>query len=288
MTVKTILVGGTVLALLSTAVHAGGLDRSRLAYTALFESGRYVELGFSTVIPSVSGAYTPQTIGAAGLFGGGNAANSGNMAQSYQTLSFAYKADINDNLSYAILVNTPYGASAAYSAGLYTGLQATWESRQVAALLKYETEHGFSIYGGARYLESSARIELPDSLIRAGAFAEAFRNGDPTDAITGAPAGTFAYSARGDRNGQVGLIVGAAYERPDIALRVGLTYEQGVTHDFAVTETLRLALAVNVRGTTNVEIPDGYCRGHAAVRVCALCRMVGLGSPPASLRQCFR
>ncbi|MCZ8152445.1 MAG: outer membrane protein transport protein [Rhodobacteraceae bacterium] len=239
---KTMLGATTALVVGTLTAQAGGIDRSRIAYSALFEAGRYIELSFSNVKPEVTGTYT----GAAAALG----TQTGNMAGSYTNLSFAYKADINDSLSYAIFINTPYGADASYSQGLYTGLTATWESQQIAAVLKYKIDENISFYGGLRYVESEAQIALPDQLIRAGLAAA----GNPLAGL--APAGTLAYSATGAKDGQVGVIVGAAYERPDIALRVGLTYESGVSHSFATRETFVAAGAVNAAGVTNVEIPD--------------------------------
>lgn len=242
---KTMLGATTALVVGTLTAQAGGIDRSRIAYSALFEAGRYVELGFSHVKPDVSGTYT----GAAAALG----TQTGNMAGSYTNLSFAYKADINDSLSYAIFINTPYGADASYSQGFYSGLTATWDSQQVAAVLKYKFNDNVSVYGGLRYLESEAQIALPDQLIRAGLLAA----GGAGAALAGAaPAGTLAYTAQGAKDGQVGVIVGAAYERPDIALRVGLTYEKGVTHSFSTRETLVAIGQVNAAGITNVEIPD--------------------------------
>lgn len=239
---KTMLGATTALVVGTLTAQAGGIDRSRIAYSALFEAGRYVELSFSHVTPEVTGTY----VGPAAALG----TQTGNMAGSYTNLSFAYKADINDSLSYALFINTPYGADAAYTQGLYSGLTATWESQQLAAVLKYKIDENISVYGGLRYVESEARITLPDQLIRAGLAAA----GSPLAGL--APAGTLAYSATGAKDGQVGVIVGAAYERPDIALRIGLTYESGVSHSFATRETFPVAFAVNVPGVTNVEIPD--------------------------------
>ncbi len=242
---KTMLGATTALVVGTLTAQAGGIDRSRIAYSALFEAGRYIELSFSNVKPEVTGTYT----GAAAALG----TQTGNMAGSYTNLSFAYKADINDSLSYAIFINTPYGADASYSQGFYSGLTATWESQQIAAILKYKIDENISVYGGLRYLESQAQIALPDRLIRAGLLAA----GGAGAALAGAaPAGTLAYSAGSDKDGQVGWIVGAAYERPDIALRVGLTFESGVSHSFATRETLAAVGSVNAAGVTNVEIPD--------------------------------
>lgn len=228
MTVKSLLAASTILVMAASTAQAGGLDRSRLPYAALFESGRYMELGFSNVRPDVSGTYPA-------LVGGGS---TGDMANDYTTLSFAYKADVNEKLAYALFINTPYGADAAYGQGFYNGLQAEWKSQQIAAVLKYKATDNVSVYGGLRYLQSEATIRLPAQIF------------GPTNApLTGT------YTAAGDRNGKVGYIIGAAYEMPEIALRVGLTYESGVTHDFATAE-LFSGPAPDGNTTTEIEIPD--------------------------------
>lgn len=229
--IKTVMGATTALVLGTLTAQAGGIDRSRLPYSALFEAGRYVELGFSHVSPDVTGTFT----GATAALG----TQTGNMAGSYTTFSFAYKADLNENLSYALFVNTPYGANASYSLGAYAGLQAEWTSEQAALILKYKASENISIYGGLRYVESSARIALPARLF--GASAAAVGN----------------YTATGQTDGQVGYVLGAAYEIPDIALRVGLTYESEIDHGFATTETFSgLVAARGGQAVTNITLPQ--------------------------------
>lgn len=275
MKFKSVLLAGTALACGATMANAGGIDRSRLAYGALYEDGRYMELGFSNVNPSVSGTYEGPLAG----FG----TDTGNMAESYSTYSFAYKADVGDRFSYGLFVNTPYGADANYGSGAYTGLEAHWDSNQTAALLRYELGNGFSVHGGARAVTSKAEIVLP-SLLMQGALGQAATSlgeqaaaaaaaGDLTLAAELTAAATaygglalsgtdLTYTAQGDSDTQVGAVLGVAYERPDIALRVGLTWEQGVTHEFDTTETgailgvLDGGATTQVTGVTEVEIPD--------------------------------
>jgi long-subunit fatty acid transport protein len=238
--------------LLSTGVaQAGGIDRSNLPYSVLFEDGRVMQLGFSNVNAGVSGAYSPALSFLGGL------SSTGDMAESYQTLSFAYKADLNDKLSYAVFLNTPYGADANYRSGFYTGLEAHWQSEQLSALLKYQVADRVSVYGGLKYVRSEAEIAIPDTLIRGG-LQQAGLGGNLQAAAlaANAPAGTLAYTAVGDKNGQMAVIVGAAYEIPDIALRVGLTYESGFTHSFRTTEAITAVPSISGVGTTNVEMPQ--------------------------------
>jgi len=209
------------LAMTTGMVQAGGIDRSTLPFSVLFEEGRVVQLGFSNVTPSVSGL-------------AGGVLSTGDMAQNYTSLSFAYKADLNDKLSYAIILNQPYGADAFYT-DVYTGLEAHWTSEQLTALLKYQPTNRISVYGGLKYVRSSADISIPPSLL--------------------GPAGT--YNATADTDGQVGYVVGAAYEIPDIALRVGLSFESEITHTFDTAESFSgLNGGATVNGTTDIILPQ--------------------------------
>ncbi|OYU19365.1 MAG: hypothetical protein CFE34_05825 [Rhodobacteraceae bacterium PARR1] len=245
---KSALLATSALAVCATMANAGGIDRSRLPYAAMFEEGTYAELGFSTVNPGVTGAY----VGPIAFFG----ASTGNMAESYTTLSLSFKTDLNDKLSVGVFVNQPYGADAKYTAGFYNGLEAHWSSNQIAALVKYDVAQGFSVYGGAKNVTSKAEIAIPDRMIRASM---ATAGGTAAALAAGAPAGTLAYNATTESDSQTALIVGAAYEKPEIALRVALTYEQGFTHSFASRETLPAFAATPLgglrNGTTNIEMP---------------------------------
>ena len=94
--------------LASTAlVHAGGIDRSGQSINALFENGRYAEFSFGHISPDTSGT----SVAALG------SRNSGNATESYMQFGAAYKADINDKLSYAIIYDQPFGADIDYPTG---------------------------------------------------------------------------------------------------------------------------------------------------------------------------
>lgn len=249
---KSLVAGATLAALGAGAVHAGGLDRTRLSYGILFESGSYLELGASHVAPKVSGTYV------AGLGGG----STGDMAGDYTSLSFAYKRDINERLAYSVHLNSPYGADSSYGAGAYTGLDAKWNSSQLAVLLKYKVNPSVSVYGGLKAVQSSATIAIPDALVRGGLAAAPA----PGPAIAaGSPAGSLAYSARAEADVATAYIVGVAYEKPEIAMRVGLTYESGYTHKFDTTESMAAIALVPALAalapafspsTTEIEMPQ--------------------------------
>jgi long-chain fatty acid transport protein len=236
---RNITLALALLATSTTLAQAGGLDRSRINFGLLFEEGNYVELGFSHVSPMVAGTYS-------GVFGPFAGSSTGDMAGDYSSISLSYKHQFSDKVALGLFINSPYGADADYTAGPYSGLNAKWKSRQIAAVLKYDVSDRFSAYGGLKYVRSSAQIGIPAALFQ-----------DPAGVLPNPyPAG---YAARGEADEQVGYIVGTAYERPEIALRVALTYESGISHSFKTTETgtpLIFGPGAVLSTTTDVEMPQ--------------------------------
>ncbi|QCO57142.1 hypothetical protein EOK75_15325 (plasmid) [Pseudorhodobacter turbinis] len=246
------------IALSASAAHAAGIERSRLAYGTLFETGTYLEFGASRVAPSISGTYSNPSFGT----------TTGSMAGDYTTLSFSFKRDISEKLAYGVFVNTPYGALASYNAGFYTGLNAEWKNRQAAVLFKYKVNPNVSVYGGLKAVRSQATIEIPSSMIAGGlaqaqavgaapgATPEQVAAGANADAILTASGGTgLEYSAFGPADTRLGYIIGAAYEKPEIALRVALTYESGISHKFRTTET-SIIPGIARTDIINIEMPE--------------------------------
>ena len=187
-----------------TPAYAGGLERTPQSMAVLFEDGRYLEFSFGYVDPDVTG------VGPA--FPSGTAP-SGDMLDTFTNLGLAYKADINETLSYAIIFDQPYGADTAYPTGTanrFVGSTASVRSNAISGILQYNTGTGASVYGGLRVQSLQAEASLfPGSLD---------------------------YTIDSSTDYKLGYLVGAAYERPDIALRVALTYHSEVTHDLNLTE----------------------------------------------------
>jgi long-chain fatty acid transport protein len=197
----------------------------------LFEAGTYLEFGYSFVSPDVSGV---QVI----PFGATPAGSaSGNVAPSYSFTSLAFRSDISDNLSYAIILDEPIGADVDYEglgAGvgyLYrTGLgsQAQLTSNQLTVAARYEMPNGFSVYGGVRALAFEGQVSL----------------------FNGSGGGATRYILDAEADTELGYMLGAAYERPEIALRVAMTYFSETTHDVSATETVGGAAAATSFETT--------------------------------------
>ena len=247
---RTVFAAGTAAAALlsSTAAHAGGIERSVLNVSPLFEEGRYLEFSFSAVSPELTGkgGNIPDAF-SAGPLTGPLTGETNDLLDSYQTFAIAYKADINDRLSYAVIANQPYGADTDYGAQsgsfpdvnfIYGGSFADLDAYAITALLAYDANPNVKIYGGPVFQSIEASAALP--------FIPA--TNPPNPAILG-------YEVEADQDWGFGYVVGAAYERPEIALRVALTYRSSIEHELDTTETLADGLATFQTQTT-IETPQ--------------------------------
>lgn len=213
----------------ATGAFAGGIERSNQSVAVLFEKGRYVEFSYANVSPDTSGVGGLVTPGA----------QSGDMTPSYNQFGFAYKADINDRLSYALIYDQPYGAVVDYpdATGYFAqGSEAAFDSDALTAILRYKFPNKFSVYGGLRYQVISASALVPFVTGTTGPFA-------------GAP-----YQAQAESDGSFGYLVGGAYEMPEIAMRVSLTYQSAIDHDLDTVESS--VLGPNVPSTTAIQTPE--------------------------------
>jgi long-subunit fatty acid transport protein len=225
---KTYIKSVTALCLTAGGVHAGALDRTGQSVDVLFEDGRYVEFSFATVSPTLSGVATSPFPSGSG---------SGDIAPSYQQFSGAYKADINDRFSYAVILDQPFDAEVDYPAGtgyFAAGSNAEFDATALTGLLQYNTTSGVSVYGGLRLqsVEANASIQF------------------------GVPIGpgTLDYTADAARDYSLGYVIGVAYERPEIALRVSLTYNSEIGHEVDTVETDSFLGTLNT--VTQLETPQ--------------------------------
>ena len=213
------------LGLSAATAYAGGIERSNQSVGVLFEEGRYLQLSLGHVSPDVSGSVLPAFAGSLGL-------DSGNMVDSYLNFGAAYKADINDTWSYAIILDQPYGADVDYPVTptyFASGSTAEFNSTALTGILQYNLPSNVSFYGGVRLQNVEAEANIPF--------------------VAG-------YEASADRSFGVGYLLGAAYERPDIALRVALTYYSKVDHDLDTTESSVSLLGGPNESTTPIETPQ--------------------------------
>ena len=187
---------GIALLLGTTAAYAGGMDRSGQSITALFEEGTYAEISFGSVSPDVTG------VGAAGT------TTSGNVAPEYTQLGLAYKTDINDQFSIALIVDQPFGASVSYDNIPYAlqGTKADVTTMGYTFLAQYHVDENVSVFAGPRLISAE------------GTYTRSFLN------TSSLPNSITVYDATYSSDTDVGYVVGAAYEIPEIALRAAITY----------------------------------------------------------------
>lgn len=213
-----------ILGLLASAapsVLAGGIDRTGQGLGALFENGRYLEVSVSQVSPRVKGA---------DLTGG----PTGNVAGSYVLPSLSLKLDATDQLSLALVADQTYGAKVLYGQGspLLGGTLVDVSSYGLLGLARYRINENFSIHGGLRLQNSEATVRL---------------KGLAYGAVNG-------YQLRLQSDTAVSPALGAAFEKPEIALRVAATYHAPINHRFSTRETGPLA-PLNGSSTTPITLP---------------------------------
>lgn len=202
----------TLVAISAGSVSAGGVDRSGQSIGILFERGNYAELSFGLINPSVSGNDL------AGFGGRGT----GGVAGNHNLPGLAIKYDFNDRVSGALIYDQAYGADIDYATAadggsvMLGGTSAKLDSQGITGILRYKFDERFSIHGGIRASQASGDVTL------AGA------------AYSRLPGGR--YAASFDKDWGTGFLLGAAYEIPDIALRVAVTYFSEVKHSFDTRE----------------------------------------------------
>ncbi len=224
---KAAALAATSLAALSLApaVHAAALEQTvPSTIRLLYQDGRYAEVGAIWSNPDQSGdgavlpPFPPILPDGATLPG-----NTGDVFESYWSFSGAYKADLNDKVSYALIFDQPLTAQTRYGTGtfpalpfplpssLYGGSMADVSTYQISGVVSYDVNPSIKVYGGARA-----------QLLRAKAGVSFVNN----------------YKVDADDKWGFGYLLGAAYERPDIALRVALTYYSKISYDLDTAETI--------------------------------------------------
>ncbi|CUH82175.1 Outer membrane protein transport protein (OMPP1/FadL/TodX) [Tritonibacter multivorans] len=227
---KNVTAASAALALMSTTALAGGLDRSGQPIGIIFEEGTYAEFGFAISNPDVSGT---------DLLGN----ETGNVANNFSSISGGYKTDLNDKMSVSLIFDQPFGVDVEYPGGtgitptpgddpLLQGTMARADSNSITALLRYKFDNNVSVHGGIRYQEVDGEVTL---------------SGDAYNTMQPASG----YNVKVNKDGALGWVAGAAYEKPEIALRVALTYSSEIEHDFALNETFPAILAPFLPGGTN-------------------------------------
>ncbi len=203
----------------ATQAWAGGVERTTQSSAILFEDDTYVEFSLGIANPSVSGSVGPL--------------QSGDIAPRQTNVSASARWDVAPDISAAVIFDQPYGADVEYPTSTYplTGSTAVLRSNAITALGAYDLGDGFTLFGGAKAQSLSMDVALPAT----------------------------PYTAKGDETWEMGYVVGAAYERPDIALRLALTYHSAIDYALPTTENGATSLdtAVTTPEAVNLEFQTG-------------------------------
>ncbi len=207
------------LAALPSQASAGGLDLSGQPVTLLFRDGGYAEASFALTDPRVVGSDPA-------------GASSGDVFATVSDLALGVVRRFGPAWSGALILDHPYGVRVDYAAAdaafPFAGTHAEPESLAVTALLRHALDARWSVHGG----------------LRAERFGgEAFLAGAGYGPLAG-------YAWTGDPDWGLGFVVGAAYEIPEIALRVALTYGSEIDHELRASESFFGA------STTSVTMPQ--------------------------------
>lgn len=221
----------------ATSAYAGGIERTPQSAMVLFGEGNRFELSFGSASPSLSGTDAAMN-------------DTGNVADDFTLPSFALKMDVTDQLSLAMIYDKPFGADIYYdytSAGpmqpaLLAGTTAKADVDALTVLAKYQATDRVSVFGGLRFQKASGEITLDGA----------------------AYGGLAGYNVELEETTSTGYVLGVAYEIPDIALRVALTYNSAIEHDFDTVENINPGATTSTKTKTpsswNLEFQSGIAQ----------------------------
>lgn len=221
------LTGAVALSLMATTALAGGVERSNQSVAAIFAEGNNITFSFGSVRPNVTGNLAA------------NGSVSGDMGGDYTQTGFSAKMDISDNLSFALIQDQPYGANVDYTGATFVaappapasalnypfvGTTASIKSSSITGILRYAMDNGVSVYAGLRNTSIDANATVTP----------------------------LSYSLTSAEGSGSGYLAGVAYEIPEIALRVSLTYNS------EIDMTMNTVEAVGGASTTQISTPKSW------------------------------
>lgn len=209
---KRILGATTALVVGTLSAQAGGFERGGNSVSVLFEKGSYAEFSFGSIAPDVSGSIGAPT---------------GDVAENYLSFGAAYKRDLSDQLSIALILDQPWGAHVRYPVAFGNSF-AELRSSAITLAGRYKTSENFSVHAGLRYVTIDGNLNVPGSGVALQSFSS---------------------------DADIGYLVGAAYEIPDIALRVALTYFSETEH--SLPSSLGTVGTINPPQSVNLDFQTG-------------------------------
>ena len=260
MKLKTLTTAMILATVPMTGAFAAALDRSGQSISAFLQPGNYFETGISVLDPDVSGKDTS-----------GNA--TGDMAGDYYFPHAALKLQLNENLSFGLLYDQPFGADAEYtgknnfvasnSDGVLPGTALTGGLPVVTGtpngtlpngtpVIKHPVTGaplaialGTPISGNTSVEVDTQNINLIFGFqptenwnLYGGAVYQTIKG---NVSLRGSAYSLYnGYDANIKETGDAGWLAGIAYQIPEIALKASLTYRSEIDHDVDVKENMPL------------------------------------------------
>jgi long-subunit fatty acid transport protein len=186
----------------------------------MLKEGSMVEITSVSVNPKITGTH------------GSSATATGEVVPNYSFTNIGFRTNVSDNFAIGIIQEKPFGANVDYTAGAasttYVGLKAEVDSSSTTLLTSYDMDN-VTVYGGLKNQSLSASATNP--LVAA-------------------------YTITSTADSSLGYVLGAAIEKPEIAMRVALTYHSKVSHDLTVTESS--VIGANQPSTLSFDTPEAY------------------------------
>ena len=211
-----------LVALLATTpffVNAEGLERINIDPSFMFTEGSSAEIGFANISPSFPAV---KGTGSSFTFQSGL-----KVAPSFSALTGSVKTELGDNFDLGLFyTNQGNGVGIDYGtigSEANVTIKADLEIPTLAMIGKYQINEAMSVFVGAK-----------QSTVKAGAT---LKLGNDTSSISGNgnPLPDVTSHWELSKKSGIGAIYGAAYEMPEIALRVVLTVEDDIDLNIAAT-----------------------------------------------------
>lgn len=150
----------------------------------------------------------------------------------YNPVSFSIKQAITDKVDVAVIVDQPFGANIKYTTGPFAGGFADVTSKAMTFVGRYKYNDNFSVHAGVRAQSLTGMIISGSGVLNAS--------------------GDYAW----------GALVGAAYERPEIAMRVALTYNSAIKNRLTGLHNFGTAVDVAHKSpeSLNLEFQTGIAK----------------------------
>lgn len=273
------------LSAMSMTAYGAGLDRSGQDITAFLQDGTYAEAVYTYIDADVSGYDNAVASGASTESAYIKGKATGDITEAYDFFRWGVKADINDTFSVGVLYDEPFGAAVQhqgnsnFNAKSPAAVQAELAPAIASGALPLSQAQ--QLIGAATYSADKAgegtnvEIRTNNVTMLLGAKLGANKNfqvygGPAAQRLTGevhlrgiAYQGASGYDAKISPDQTLGWVVGAAYSKPEVALRASLTYRSKTKHDTDIAEVFPLLNAINPQLAAqtqdfSVTLPESY------------------------------